>query len=142
MNKIKPNTPKEIIELMQQAPENPLYKATCLSSGYSTEVSNPVWNFGLVRYELVKEKPSINWDHVEPQYNYMATDDDGASFLFTHKPILRDGYWDQAEVDCSDCCPVSGFRSYKVGTCSWKDSLVERPALEAVEELFDVLFRL
>lgn len=144
MNKVKPNTPEEIIELMQQVSENSLYKATCLTYFHSIILKNPVWNFGQFRYELVKNKPSIDWSHVKPEFKYMATDSDGISYFYTDKPALCNEYWYD---NGSTHCEASAHSSYKAGTCDWKDSLVKRPDSEItevgnMEEFIDILRRL
>lgn len=147
MSKVNPNTPEEIIELMQQASENSLYMVTCLSSLHATVLKNPAWNFGLFRYELVKEKPSIDWSHVNPKFKYMATDDDGETYFYTHKPYLWDGSWIMEIEDDSAVRDASTHSSYKAGSCDWKDSLVERSDPETVEiatieELVDIIRKL
>lgn len=147
MSKVKPNTPEEIIELMQQASENSLYKITSLTSSHTFVSNTPAWNFGKFRYELVKEKPSIDWSHVSPKFKYMATDDYGETYLYTHKPTLCDGSWIVETADDNEVRDVSTHSSYKAGTCDWKDSLVERPYLETeetdiLEGLIDILRKL
>ena len=64
-------------------------------------------------------KPSINWDHVLPEYKWLARDSGGVAWLYSNKP---------REPDTNGTiAPVRAFSSYSPGTCDWKDSLVERP---------------
>lgn len=74
-------------------------------------------------YEEPKTKPSINWEHVNPEYKYMASNIDGNTYLYLTKPVIGeygawqgDGYYVEADA----------FSSFHSGTCDWKDSLVER----------------
>jgi hypothetical protein len=71
-------------------------------------------------------KPSINWDHVGGEFNTMATDEGGLTWLYERSPILGintwfKGGWTRLTHD---------FTSFKPGTCDWKDSLVLRPGYE------------
>ncbi len=78
-------------------------------------------------YRIVKAKPSIDWDHVNSVYNYLARDRNGDGYLFTDKPEIGANYWIN---DCawghSNAIEVSTHVSYAQGDCDWKDSLVER----------------
>jgi hypothetical protein len=77
-----------------------------------------------------KTKPSINWDYVSTEFKWMATDEDGQTYLFSEEPTRYGGcdYWDfHNGVRCID---ASCWSSYVHGTCDWKDSLVERPTGE------------
>ncbi len=69
-------------------------------------------------------KPSINWEHVDSKFNYLAEDANGDAFLYEKEPFstmtaFRNGGGDVAEVFM--------FASYVKGTCDWKESLVKRP---------------
>jgi hypothetical protein len=74
-------------------------------------------------YRIKTTKPSIDWSHVSDEYKWMATDEDGRTFLFCSFPWVDGSYWctKNNSVDCE------GFASFELGTCDWKDSLVERP---------------
>lgn len=76
-------------------------------------------------------KPSINWDHVAPEWKWLATNESGNSFLFKEKPSVSVFYW--YHVD--GCALALTFSSFAPGTCDWKDSLVERPMKDSVEDL-------
>ena len=73
-------------------------------------------------------KPSINWDHVAPDYKWLARDSDGDAFLYMSEPHVdfedhELGWWNTA----GDAIHPAAFASYTPGTCDWKDSLVKRP---------------
>lgn len=88
--------------------------------------THPYWARGAAyRIKPIElTKPSINWSHVHEDYMWMATDEDGDSFIFIERPKLGGISWvaPMSEWNTIDC-----FTSYKAGTCNWKDSLVERP---------------
>ena len=78
--------------------------------------------------EITKKvtKPSINWDHVNSRYNYLAQDESGTCWVYEHVPILVEDEWASSRGDCT---PVDCLQSLVPGTCSWEDSLVERPVV-------------
>ena len=76
--------------------------------------------------EIVKKvtKPSINWEHVDSKFNYLAEDANGDAFLYEKEPFIT------MTAFCSrggDVAEVYMFASYVKGTCDWKDSLIKRP---------------
>ena len=75
--------------------------------------------------EIVKAvtKPSIDWSHVSPEYNYLIQDSDGDGYLCGKEPSRAKSWWFAASPNIS----ASAFTSYVPGACDWKDSLVERP---------------
>ena len=78
--------------------------------------------------EIVKKvtKPSINWEHVAPVFNYLAEDSEGDVYLYGEEPyVATDASAWYAQSD--EVVEASGFASYTPGTCDWKDSLVARP---------------
>ena len=83
------------------------------------------------KYRIKPSKPSIDWSHVHPDYNYMAVDSSSdTSFLYTKKPSRNGACWFSGGGDYPD---ARGFASYKAGNCDWKDSLVVRPGYEGDE---------
>lgn len=86
------------------------------------------WNWCDLDYDIYEEpktKPSIDWSHVNKDYKYMATDEDGDTHLYNKKPYIEDyGVWN---VSSGFCKSAEAFVSFVPGTCNWKDSLVERP---------------
>lgn len=78
-------------------------------------------------YRIALTKPSINWDHVNPEYNYLTKDLDGTAWLYSSKPILRKIEW-WPEIDDEIMAQEAFvFTSYKDGNCDWKESLTCRP---------------
>lgn len=78
-------------------------------------------------YRTVLSKPQIDWDHVSPLYNYMATDADGHTHLYEKEPKLKRTRYPLGEwyhggnyVNCH--C----FSSFVRGDCDAADSLVKR----------------
>jgi len=65
---------------------------------------------------------SINWDHVAPEWKFMARDKDRDAWLFDILPNERDDAWWGR-----DFTRARHFASYRRGTVDWKDSLVRRP---------------
>ena len=76
--------------------------------------------------ETIKKvtKPSINWEHVQDEYKFLAQDDIGNAWLYKEEPTVDDGYWDTA---LGNFALADTHASYIPGTCDWKDSLVARP---------------
>ena len=72
----------------------------------------------------ITTKPSINWEHVSSEFNYLAEDADGGVFLYEDKPYTATETW---TVDNGDLAEAHTLSSYTKGTCDWKDSLVKRP---------------
>ena len=75
--------------------------------------------------EVVKSvtKPSIDWSHVSPEYNYLAQDENGDGYLCGKNPHRKNTAWTME----SPYIRATTFTSYEPGGCDWKDSLVERP---------------
>lgn len=76
--------------------------------------------------EIVKKvvKPSINWEHVRGEYNYLAQDANGNAWLYWEEPGLSEDHWVAARGECAE---AHSHVSYTPGTCDWKDSLIARP---------------
>ena len=79
--------------------------------------------------EIIKKvaKPSINWEHVDSKFNYLAEDSNGDAFMYEKEPFVtmtafgsRGGEIAEAHI----------FASYTKGTCDWKDSLIKRPEVK------------
>ena len=75
--------------------------------------------------EVVKSvtKPSIDWSHVSPEYNYLAQDENGDGYLCSKNPHRKNTAWTME----SPYIRATTFTSFIPGTCDWKDSLVKRP---------------
>lgn len=85
------------------------------------------WDFTQYEYGVVADEPdSIDWSQVNPKWNFMARDPDGRVFVYQSKPTWGKnsnewlgGRW---PIQVDDI-----FSSYRRGTVSAEDSLVERP---------------
>ena len=73
---------------------------------------------------FTETKPSIDWNHVSSEYNYLAQDKSGTCWVYEHVPILIEDEWASSRGDCT---PADCLQSLVPGTCSWINSLVERP---------------
>ena len=78
--------------------------------------------------EITKKftKPSINWEHVDNQFNYLAEDPDGTVYLYEKKPYTAQDVWGVSDSS-SEVVEAFMFASYVKGTCDWRDSLIQRP---------------
>jgi hypothetical protein len=76
--------------------------------------------------EIVKKvaKPSINWEHVDSKFNYLAEDANGDAFLYEKEPFITMTAFGSRGGEIAE---VHMFASYVKGTCDWKESLVKRP---------------
>jgi len=98
--------------------------------------SNPIWNAGRA-YRVKETLPSINWDHVGKEFNYLAGDQDGNYWLYGCEPYIPPGSvcWSTRKTeDTSAALWVSNdwgalFASFKPGNCDWQDTLIERPGI-------------
>lgn len=81
---------------------------------------DPNWTKGLI-YRIKPTQPSIDWDHVHPDYIAIATDEDGTTMLHGHRPDKVHGAWVSGTSTS-----IRAFASFKEGTCNWQDSLVMR----------------
>ena len=74
--------------------------------------------------EIVKAiaKPSIDWDHVSEDFQYLAMDADGRCWLWVTKPELFQEQW----RGCGLTTKAENFASFTPGSCDWENSLVKR----------------
>ena len=78
-----------------------------------------------VKPEAPAEPDTIDWSHVNANYNYMARDWDGEAYLYPGEPYMHssgEGYW--VGENYTDALV---FSSHRKGTLSWDKSLVKRP---------------
>lgn len=113
---------KQAIETMQAFVEGKQIEVDY--SGEWREVVDPLWNWFDAEYRVMEIKPSINWDHVSPEWKWMATDKAGHTYLFNDLPPQGKTGWWGPRINCTI---ASSFASFNPGNCDWKDSLVERP---------------
>ena len=70
-----------------------------------------------------KTKPSIDWSHVHEDYNWMATDEGGTTYLFESKPLLEETIWSDP---IAEAIAAEVFKTFTKGTCDFRYSLVKR----------------
>lgn len=73
-------------------------------------------------------KPSIDWSHVHPDYNWLARDSDGEVWIYSDLPTREGDFW---WASGGEVTRGKGFGSCTPGTCDWRDSLVQRPSAQA-----------
>lgn len=113
------------IEVMQAYVEGK--KIQCNSGFGWVVVENPSWDWMSMDYRVKPvSKPSINWDHVRPDYKYLFTDSDGGSYIVKSEPTLSRTCW-LADLEDEYYLKAEGFASFIPGDCDWKESLVRRP---------------
>jgi len=85
---------------------------------------DPVWDWKGADYRIAKTntKPSINWDHVSPEFNYLASNMNQSVILYSCTPKLSENCW----YNGGRTRDASIFASLTPGDCDWKDSLVSR----------------
>lgn len=109
----------EAIEVSFKEAKNDIWIANC----------EPQWNWEKYIYRIKPAtKPSINWDHVNENYNYLAVDNVNGACLFNKKPMRAPGYsiWIGNAKDEVSPTEATGFKSFNPGTVDWKDSLLSR----------------
>lgn len=91
-----------------------------------TPMPHPAWAWASADYRIAKTPDIINWDHVAPEFKYMARDAGGNAYLYNSRPSIGDySFWPR-----EGSCSVRSQNSYRKGTTAWKDSLVIRPGCE------------
>jgi hypothetical protein len=80
-------------------------------------------------YRVKPRKPSINWDHVGENLNWLVIQRDGGAQIFETKPGIAEDVHRKPRCWLSEDGSFSAkaFASFDPGDCDWKDSLVERP---------------
>ena len=68
-------------------------------------------------------KPSIDWNHVSEDFQWLAMDSGGLHHLFAEKPEPTNVEWSTHALYIY----AGHFASLIHGTCNWRDSLVKRP---------------
>lgn len=125
-------TLEEKIEVMQHYLNGGSIEYNSVHNKNKVKVEYPMrlnWNWEECDYSIYKEpttKPSINWEHVASNYNYLTVDNDGSVFLWKNRPRLQTYSW-IAHGDVGDATAMSSFIP---GTCNWEDSLICRPGFE------------
>lgn len=75
-------------------------------------------------FRIKSTKPSINWEHVSPNFKYLARNMYGSTALYEREPILK--YDDWGSRGGSRIGAIT-FSSLSKGNCDWEESLVKRP---------------
>ena len=68
-------------------------------------------------------KPSIDWNHVSEDFQWLAMDSGGLHHLFSEEPELISTEWTTHALYIY----AEHFASFTPGSCDWQDSLVKRP---------------
>lgn len=100
-----------------------------IESNLSGECPMPAWQWlSDNTYRIAKTSDSINWDHVAPEFKWMARDKHGGAYLYNGEPKIgdKDSWVGTGWTFISCKC----FSSYRKGTVDWKESLVIRPGCE------------
>ena len=115
----------EMIAVMQAYVDGKQIEARTKGTNWKAWPS-PNWAWESCEYRIATIPDSINWDHVSPEWKYMARDGNGSAFLYNEKPRIREvnSDWGISEGTCID---AEAFSSLIKGTGDWKDSLVKRP---------------
>ena len=107
-------------------------KGTCPTHEEWAICWNPSWHKDW-EYRIALTKPSIDWEHVAPEYVALAMDENGRCSLYKSMPTVRegDGVWHTSDLLHRY---ADTFASFVKGTCDWKDSLVVRPSADLEEK--------
>lgn len=91
----------------------------------------PYWsNTFYYRTKPVKlTKPTVNWNPIHIDYNWIATDKNNKTYLYVKEPRRHDTSFNYSH---NENFPMyaGGLASYRPGTCNWEDSLSCRPGHE------------
>lgn len=116
---------KRMIEVMQAYVDGKRIEVKGLY--FNTLVQEPWWDWCSSEFVVAKTPDTINWDHVAPEFKYMARDGYGNACLYEDKPTVS-GFNSYA---CTNkFVTVKGHASYRKGTADWKESLVIRPGCD------------
>lgn len=85
----------------------------------------PSWNWYEYDYRIILIPYSINWEHVGPEFKYLAADKNGDVYLYTSEPSITayDTYWSDGGAQAH----ATAFVSLVIGNVDWTKSLIERP---------------
>jgi len=91
---------------------------------------NQVWCFNRGMYKLISctefkekevEKKEFDWSTVDKKYKWVATNSNGAMYLYTERPRIM-------AIEGSNRWVASGGDARIVHPChNWKDTLIKRP---------------
>lgn len=81
-------------------------------------------------YDIISEwtdKPIVDWSLYPSWAKFLAHDDDGIAWIYSHRPDLEQRWWSVNEGEEYAVCSICPPEHTPKLTCDWKDSLVERP---------------
>lgn len=123
MNDHKKRT-AEMIAVMQAYVDGKAIEVSHGGGPFRVFNGDPCWTWSSYEYRIATIPDSINWDHVAPEWQWMARDNFDDVWLFMKEPSACDsGRWETRGGSVL-CVP---FASYARGTVDWRQSLVRRP---------------
>jgi hypothetical protein len=116
----------EMIAVMQAYVDGKAIEVSHGGGPFRVFNGDPCWTWSSYEYRIATSPDSINWDHVAPEWKWMARDASGEVYFFENEP--ESGGNDSAIWSSSgEHLEARGFASYACGTVDWKQSLVRRP---------------
>lgn len=100
------------------------------------ECPTPLFDWSRCVYRVkpeIIEKPSINWDHVSDEFNYLTVDRQGdikSAWLYENKPHYSNRGFGWVENTGGIVELAFVFEDVYPGNCDPQDSLVCRPGFE------------
>ena len=94
------------------------------NTGAWCPIPNPRW-FDDIVYRVEIKKPHIDWNVINPLFNYLAIDAYGAIWLFSEAPYIEGNYWLDPNRKYAKLHPEL-LVSFSKGNCDWKNSLICR----------------
>ena len=116
----------EMIAVMQAYVDGKPIEVSYCDGGAWSPSTEPIWNWRFREYRIATIPDSINWDHVAPEWKWMARDKSGVVYFFKNEPKSGDRdseIWSAAGGHME----ARGFASYTRGTVDWQQSIVRRP---------------
>ena len=113
----------EGVVYLVQVKFNDVFTVRYTSDGKSHHQSNATLFPHPVEIVKATTKPSIDWDHVSENFQWLAMDSGGLHHLFSEEPELISTEWTTHALYIY----AEHFASFSAGTCHWRDSLVKRP---------------
>ena len=120
-------TVDEMIEVLQAYKEGKTiqYKSKTANDDFWEDSVWPSFSFIDCDYRVKPEEPDyINWDHVHSDFDFLVRNKNGMVFIFESRPMKDSDVWYTPKGEVRR---ATAFASYKRGTVSWENSLVERP---------------
>lgn len=106
----------------------PIIQAYCDGAEVEVKNSDNKWNsckdpyfYWYLEYRIKQTPDTIDWSHVHKDYKFMARNMNGRAYFHTQRPDKKANRFNSMHS------AAVSQSSYKQGTVSWEDSLVERP---------------